>query len=87
LEEDSKLNPENFIGNPVNSFLLIKKLTKDLQKFVDQVNSLEKLKDVVREIKEKFLLPTSEDYEGAVIALMRVNLEKKCFKTKFHFSN
>lgn len=43
-----------------------------MQKFVDQVNSLEKLKDVVREIKEKFLLPTTEDYEGAVIALMRV---------------
>jgi hypothetical protein len=85
LEEESKSNPENFIGNPVNSFLLIKKLTKDLQKFVDQVNSLEKLKDVVREIKEKFLLPTSEDYEGAVIALMRVNLEKKCFHTKFNF--
>ncbi len=85
MEEESKSNPENFIGNPVNSFLLIKKLTKDLQKFVDQVNSLEKLKDVVREIKEKFLLPTSEDYEGAVIALMRVNLEKKRFHIKFNF--
>ncbi len=72
MEDESKMNPENFIGNPVNSFLLIKKLTKDLQKFVDQVNSLEQLKEIVREIKEKFLLPTTEDYEGAVIALMRV---------------
>ena len=36
--------PEKFVGNPVNSFLLIKKLSKDLQRFVDTMNSIENLK-------------------------------------------
>ena len=51
LEEESKKNPDNFVANPVNSFLLIKKLTKDLQKFVDKVNSLEKLKGKMKFIE------------------------------------
>ena len=37
-------NPENFVANPVNSFLLIKKLSTDLQNFVDIINSYEQLK-------------------------------------------
>ena len=44
IAEQSKYNIEKFVGNPVNSFLVIKKLTKDLQKFVDTVNTLERLK-------------------------------------------
>jgi hypothetical protein len=44
IAEQSKDNIEKFVGNPVNSFLVIKKLTKDLQKFVDTVNTLERLK-------------------------------------------
>ena len=72
VTETSTKSASNFIGNPVNSFVLIKKLTKDLQRFVDTVNSLDKLKDVVREIKEAFILPTNEDYEGAIIALHRL---------------
>ena len=72
LEKDSIDNPERFIGNPVNSFLIIKKLTKDLQKFVDTVNAIEKLKDVVRDIKENSILPTNEDYEGSITAILRV---------------
>ena len=38
LAEQSKKNPDLFIGNPVNSFLLLKKLTKDFQMFVDSLN-------------------------------------------------
>ena len=37
-------DPEIYVGNPVNSFILIKKLTKDLQKFIDTVNQIDQLK-------------------------------------------
>lgn len=37
-------DPDRFIGNPVNAYLVIKQLMKDLQKFVDTVNTYEKLK-------------------------------------------
>ena len=33
ITENAKDNPENFVGNPVNSFLLTKKLTTDFQNF------------------------------------------------------
>ena len=41
ITEKAKNNPENFVGNPVNSFLLTKKLTKDFQQFQKMVNSSE----------------------------------------------
>ena len=41
ITEKAKTNPENFVGNPVNSFLLTKKLTKDFQQFQKMVNSSE----------------------------------------------
>ena len=44
IAESSYQDPENFIGNPVNALLLIKKLTKDLQKIVDTMNTYSRLK-------------------------------------------
>lgn len=44
-------DPEKFIGNPVNAFLVIKKLMKDLQKFVDTVNSFDKLKGTLTKFR------------------------------------
>lgn len=44
MAEDSSEDPNRFIGNPVNAFLAIKMLMKDLQWFVDSVNTYEKLK-------------------------------------------
>lgn len=44
MAEDSSQDPNRFIGNPVNAFLAIKMLMKDLQWFVDSVNTYEKLK-------------------------------------------
>lgn len=35
---------EKFIGNPVNAFLLLKKLHKDLEKFMDTLDSSKILK-------------------------------------------
>lgn len=44
MAEMSGGDPDRFIGNPVNAYLVIKQLMKDLQKFVDTVNTYEKLK-------------------------------------------
>ncbi len=63
-----KSDPEKFIGNPVNAFLLIKQLSVDLQLFVDTLNNFEKLKSLVHDISEASSLPTSDDYTGAIKA-------------------
>lgn len=85
IKNSSISNPENFVANPVNSFLLIKKLSTDLQSFVDIINSYEQLKDLVNQIKEKFYLPTNADYRGAIMALHRLedvySLEPSDFRT------
>lgn len=47
-------------------------LLKDLQKFVDTVNTLDKLKEMVSLIKEKYSLPTSDDYYGVIKAIHRL---------------
>jgi prolyl 4-hydroxylase len=72
IAESSHKDPENFIGNPVNALLLIKKLTKDLQRLVDTLNTYAKLKVIVDEIKEKILLPSSDDYKGSIEAIHRL---------------
>lgn len=62
----------NIVGNPVNAFLLIKLMVKDLQKFVDSLNTLDELKKFVRDIKEEFFLPNNEDYDGVIKAMHRL---------------
>ena len=39
-------DPEKFIGNPVNAFILIKQLTKNLQIFIDTLNNFDHLKSI-----------------------------------------
>ena len=39
-------DPEKFIGNPVNAFILIKQLTKNLQIFIDTLNNVDHLKSI-----------------------------------------
>ena len=72
MSKIGKSDPEKFIGNPVNSFLLIKQLNVDLQLFVDTLNNFEKLKSLVHDISEASSLPTSDDYYGAVKAIHRL---------------
>ncbi len=43
ISEHSNANAEDFISNPVNSFLLIKKLYSDLQEFINLVNNRDRL--------------------------------------------
>lgn len=62
----------NIIGNPVNAFLLIKLMVKDLQNFVDSLNTMDELKKFVRDIKEDFFLPDNEDYQGVIKAMHRL---------------
>ena len=40
----ANIDPKKFMGNPVNSFLVIKLLTKDLQMFFDFFNSMQESK-------------------------------------------
>ena len=78
IANNSRHNPDTFIGNPVNSFLIIKLLSKDLEKVVDSLGSFDKLTGLLDNIKSKYNLPTEEDYQGSIIALHR--LEDTCNK-------
>ncbi|RNA10195.1 prolyl 4-hydroxylase subunit alpha-2 [Brachionus plicatilis] len=69
-QESSKQT--NIVGNPVNAFLLIKLMVKDLQNFVDSLNTMDELKKFVRDIKEDVFLPDNEDYEGVIKAMHRL---------------
>jgi hypothetical protein len=42
IAEISNKNPSNFVGNPINSFLLIKKLTKDLDELTNTMKKYNK---------------------------------------------
>ena len=83
-------DPEKFIGNPVNAFLMIKTLNKDLQFFVDGISNYNQINvnkcltvenfyliinfdlELVDNVKNDNLFPTSEDYTGAATALHRL---------------
>jgi hypothetical protein len=57
-------DPATFIGNPVNAFLLIKKLTRDLDRIVnDTLNTYPTLMNVLTEMRDRsFTLPSDNDY-------------------------
>jgi hypothetical protein len=74
---------EDFIGNPVNAFLLIKKTTKDLQAFVDTLNTKEQLKgDFMLETRIKthisrfLLLRNGQKYQREVPASNQRRLQR-----------
>jgi hypothetical protein len=46
ISEQANKNPEDFISNPVNSFLLIKKLNADLQEFINLLNNHDRLNGI-----------------------------------------
>lgn len=72
IVEISRNDPENFVGNPVNSFLLIKKIYSDLEKFVDTLNNFDRLTSMIDEFRENENLPDKDDYEGAIVAIHRL---------------
>ncbi len=44
ITQAGAVNPEAFIGNPVNAFLLIKQMSLEIKSFVSLLNNFEKLK-------------------------------------------
>ena len=39
MSNQANEDPAKFIGNPINAFIMIKMLKKDLQTFVDSINN------------------------------------------------
>ena len=76
LRDDAVLGQERFVGNPLNSFLLIKRLTSDwktLQNMLDGAAG-EKLFANLTEQRDSLGLkwPSDEDLNGAAVGLMRL---------------
>ncbi|XP_033757090.1 prolyl 4-hydroxylase subunit alpha-1-like isoform X1 [Pecten maximus] len=65
-------NPEKYLGNPVNAYLLIKGFTIDWDRDVTgEISSLKPdLEERIQHLKES--LPSYEDLNGAVVALLRL---------------
>ncbi|OWF50339.1 prolyl 4-hydroxylase subunit alpha-2-like [Mizuhopecten yessoensis] len=65
-------NPEKFLGNPVNAYLLIKGFTIDWDRDVTREITTPKpdLEERIQKLKES--LPSYEDLNGAVVALLRL---------------
>lgn len=53
ISDIAEKDPGKFIGNPVNSFYLVKMLSKDLNQLLGKLQSSERLKGI--EIKKKNL--------------------------------
>ena len=77
ITNKSKANPEQFISNPVNIYLLTKKLTKDFQLFNQLIfenwwpNHLEE--SLNSKIKDsQIVMPSEKDYEGVIKAIHRL---------------
>lgn len=49
ISTQSTDNPVNFVANPINSFLLIKKLAKDLQIIINKLSNYDRLKGILYE--------------------------------------
>ena len=62
LNRDSKDDADRFIGNPINCFLLIKAFTKDMENYTQ----------ILENLRKEFILPTNEDYEGAILGIHRL---------------
>ena len=77
IANQSKSNPDQFIANPVNIFLLTKKLTKDFETFNELMfkewwpNQLkESLESKIQD--SQIIMPTNKDYEGTIKAIHRL---------------
>ena len=77
ITNQSRSNPQKFISNPVNIFLLTKKLTKDFETFNQLMfknwwpNHLEEsLNSKIRDFQ--IIMPTDKDYEGVIQAIHRL---------------
>ncbi|CAF3671057.1 unnamed protein product [Rotaria sp. Silwood1] len=60
-------NEEYYFGNPVNSYLFIKHLTNDWNNIEETLPT-----DFTKDMTNKWIFPTFEDYTGSAIGLMRL---------------
>lgn len=66
-------NPDFYIGNPVNAYLFVKRFTIDWDQNIDSILKWEPNEDFKRKIDQlREYLPTYEDLNGAVAALLRL---------------
>jgi len=77
IANQSKSNPDQFIANPVNIFLLTKKLTKDYETFNELMfkewwptHLKESLESKIQD--SQIIMPTNKDYEGTIQAIHRL---------------
>ncbi|CAB4058383.1 P4HA [Lepeophtheirus salmonis] len=66
---------EDFVSNPLNSFILIKKLTSDFNDVYDlikETSNLNKFSENITDSRESNKWPTDEDLKGAASALIRL---------------
>ena len=73
---DSAVNGEEYVGNPINSFRLIKSLTSDWKSLQNHLDGTagEKLFQNLTELRDNEGLrwPSDEDLNGAAVGLMRL---------------
>ena len=76
LRDNAVVSEEKFVGNPLNSFLLIKKLTSDWKQVQDMLDGSagDKLFANLTEQRDSHGLrwPSDEDLNGAAVGLMRL---------------
>ena len=76
LRDSAQSGEEKFVGNPLNSFLLIKKLTSDwksLQSLMENTAGQPLLANLTAERESQSLRwPSDEDLNGAAVGLMRL---------------
>lgn len=74
IREQAEENEEKYVGNPLNSYLLIKKLTSDWKELKELIadspaqNFLTNVSNPVNSLK----WPSEEDLNGAAVGLIRL---------------
>jgi prolyl 4-hydroxylase len=72
ISQQASKDATGFIANPINAFLIIKKLSLDFKQLIDTINNTKRIQSIVNEIEGKYLLPTEEDYRGAIEGIHRL---------------
>ncbi|XP_050664929.1 prolyl 4-hydroxylase subunit alpha-1-like isoform X10 [Leptidea sinapis] len=71
-EEKAMEDPVNYVGNPINAFTLIKRLTYDLKEIETHIKVGTEYINNVTFRHDDVMYPTQEDLTGAAVALSRL---------------
>ncbi|KAK3875919.1 hypothetical protein Pcinc_019237 [Petrolisthes cinctipes] len=75
VHDKASLSPEDFLANPINAYLLVKRLTvdwTDLQNFMTDNSMGQEMLTNLTSMAELLRWPDEEDLNGAAVALMRL---------------